>query len=235
MADGSGKIENQAAGELASQACTQLALSIGIVLNSILVYVAPTQHFRALIALMQPGGAKVDIAAIRLLQEVPRTSTDAMMRRAIIVDWIVKVHMRYRLPTETFHLLVILIDRYISHRDVQPSHLNIVCFAAILIARQLNEVAHDEARFIQNAHNTDDILQMERSLVAGLQFNIAAPCEPHSLNQSISRQKCKRVAKTNAYPPPQRPHGGKHLRRAGTLAQPGGRQRGKDRRAPRKK
>lgn len=204
-------------------------------LNSILVYVAPTQYFGALIALMQPGGAKVDFAAIRLLQEVPqtlsRTSIDARMR-SFILDLSMKV---------TDYLLLAL------------NRLHMGGPAAISTARHLDELAQDVARFTQNAHNTEymfrmaerylsmpsiintkDILQTEYSLVAGLQFNIAVPFEPNFLNRSISRQKCKRVAKTHAYPPPKRPHGGKHLRRAGTLAQPGGRQRGKDRRAPRK-
>lgn len=230
MADGSGKIDNQAAGGLASRACMQLALSIGIVLDSILVYSAPTQHFGALIALVQPGGAKVDIAGIRMLQEKPqsrpRKSTDAMMR-GIIVDWLVKVHIRYGLRSETLYLAVNIIDRFMAQRDVQWSCLQLVAAAAIVIARKLDEAAQREAR---HARITDDILQMERRLlaIARGQLIIAASSD------LARRQKYERTAKKNAYPPPPRPHGGKHLRRAGTLAQPGGRQRGKDRWAPRK-
>merc|ERR1740121_2405892 len=44
----------------------------------------------------------------------------------------------------------------------------------------------------------------------------------------------KRIPKKSAYPAPARRHGGKHLRQTAMLAQPGGRRRCKDRRAPRK-
>lgn len=233
MTDGTGKIDNKAACGLASRACMQLALSLGTVLNSILVYLAPTQHFRALIALLQTGGAKVDIAAIRVLQEVPqslpRTSIDARMR-GIMLDWLMEVHMRYGVREETLYLAVKLIDRYIPQCEEQWSRLQDVgdvATAAMLIACKFNEVAQDEVR-------DEDIRQAELSVLRTLQFDIAAPLDLNFLNLPINCQKRSRPAKKESYPPPRRPHARKHLGRAGTLAQPGGRQRGKDRRAPRK-
>jgi len=227
------------------------------------VYTAPRQHFGAVIAVMQPGGAKVDIEAIRMLQEVPqplpRMGIDAKMR-GILVDCLVTLHAAHRFQSETLYLAVTLLDGLVSRGDVDGSRMHIILPAVMLIANKLAGVAPNEvdvsrlafrlAGIAQNAHNTSAILPMEISVLAGLQFNIDiprlsivdivqrfdalhAPTSSTSL-ASVSCQQYKRTAKKSAYPTPPRPHGGKHLRRAGALGQPGGRQRGRDRRAPRK-
>lgn len=217
------KLREQAAWALASRACKQLALSIGIVLEAILVYLPPRQHFSTALALTQPGGAKADIAAIRMKQVVrPLLTADHdgaasinSRMRAVLIDWLVEVHTRLHIQPDTFHVTVNVIERYLSQRCVSQSQLQLVGAAALLMARQLEDSALANLR--THLVITEDIIR------GG----------PHIINPITQRQH-KQQAKKTAFPPhPSRPHGGKLQRRAGILAQPGGRQRGQNRRAMR--
>jgi len=206
------KIKNQAAAVLASRECMQLAFSLGTVLEAILVHLPPRRHFAAVIALTQSGGARPDIAAIRMLQvplpPLPVVLPSVTMHRDILLDWLAEVHTMFRCQPDTLYLTVTLIDRYLSKRSEAQSRPQLVSLIAMSIAHKFEGITPPSPSSLA---------------VSGLD----AP-------KLASHQQPKRQPKKSAYPTrPARPHGGKHQRRSGTLAQPGGRQRGKDRRAAR--
>lgn len=54
--------------------------------------------------------------------------------RAILIDWLVEVHLKFKLYPETLYLTVNLIDRYLEKEEVLRQHLQLVGVTAMLIA-----------------------------------------------------------------------------------------------------
>ena len=54
--------------------------------------------------------------------------------RAILVDWLVEVHMKMRLVPETLYLTVNIIDRYLAKTEVSRPKLQLVIVTSLLIA-----------------------------------------------------------------------------------------------------
>ena len=60
--------------------------------------------------------------------------------RAILVDWIIEVHTKFRLLPETLFLAVNIIDRFLSLRVVSLVKLQLVGVTALFIASKFEEV-----------------------------------------------------------------------------------------------
>jgi len=99
--------------------------------------------------------------------------------RAILIDWLVDVHKKYKLRPETLFLTVQLIDRYLEVQVTKQSHLQLVGATALLIAAKFEEIhppAIKEFEYITDkAYSRDEILKMEIIILKALQFKICAP------------------------------------------------------------
>ena len=62
------------------------------------------------------------------------------MMRSILIDWIVEVHMKFRLLPETLYLCVNIIDRYLSLVPIQRKRLQLVGVTALLLACKYEEI-----------------------------------------------------------------------------------------------
>ena len=51
--------------------------------------------------------------------------------RAILVDWLIEVHLKFKLVPETLYLCVNLIDRYLSVKEVQRPKLQLVVCSSV--------------------------------------------------------------------------------------------------------
>lgn len=96
--------------------------------------------------------------------------------RAILVDWLVEVHLKFKLLPETLYLTVNLIDRYLCKEQVHRSKLQLVGVTAMLIASKYEEIyppiVKDFVYITDNAYTKDEILDMERRILCALDFNI---------------------------------------------------------------
>jgi cyclin B len=99
--------------------------------------------------------------------------------RSILVDWLVDVHAKFRLSPETFFLAIQLVDRYLSSKLVQRAKLQLVGVTAMLIAAKYEEVYPPEVRDFEyisaKAYSREEILRMERSMLAAVKFRVALP------------------------------------------------------------
>ena len=99
--------------------------------------------------------------------------------RGILVDWIIEVHLKFKLLPETLFLTVGLIDRYLEKTQIMRTKLQLVAVSAMLIASKYEEIYAPEVRdfvFItDNAYTREEILSMEMSILTTLQFNITSP------------------------------------------------------------
>lgn len=60
--------------------------------------------------------------------------------RAILVDWLVDVHLKFKLRAPTLFLAVNLIDRYLARKVVMRQQLQLVGVSAMLLASKYEEV-----------------------------------------------------------------------------------------------
>lgn len=92
--------------------------------------------------------------------------------RGILVDWIIEVHLKFKLLPETLFLTVSLIDRYLEHTQIMRTKLQLVAVSAMLITSKYEEIYAPEVRdfvFItDNAYTREEILQMEMSILTTL-------------------------------------------------------------------
>lgn len=61
--------------------------------------------------------------------------------RAILIDWLVEVHLKFKLMPETLYLTVNLIDRYLAKKQVTRKNLQLVGVTAMLIASKASRGA----------------------------------------------------------------------------------------------
>ena len=60
--------------------------------------------------------------------------------RAILVDWLIAVHLKLKLQPETLHLTVNLLDSYLSGCRVEKRQLQLVGTACLLVAAKYEEI-----------------------------------------------------------------------------------------------
>jgi|Transcript_9787 cyclin B len=60
--------------------------------------------------------------------------------RSILVDWLVEVHLKFKLVPQTLYLAVNLIDRYLERKKVSRSKLQLVGVTSLFIASKYEEI-----------------------------------------------------------------------------------------------
>ena len=66
--------------------------------------------------------------------------------RSILVDWLVEVHLKFKLVPETLYLTVNIIDRYLERAEVSRPRLQLVGVTALLLASKYEEIYPPELR-----------------------------------------------------------------------------------------
>lgn len=107
-----------------------------------------------------------------------QTDVNAKMR-AILIDWLLEVHFKFKLLPETLYLTVNIIDRYLERKPVVRTKLQLVGVTAMLVASKFEEIYPPEVKdfvFItSNAYTHDDILDMEARMLNTLRFEVTVP------------------------------------------------------------
>lgn len=114
--------------------------------------------------------------------------------RAILVDWLIEVHMKYRLRYETLFLAVNLIDRHMSVLQVTRRRLQLVGVVGMFIAAKYEEIdpprVNDFVYITDNTYTRDDVMSMECTMLSALSFEIVAPTPAHFLNFMLKANRC---------------------------------------------
>ena len=99
--------------------------------------------------------------------------------RGILIDWIVEVHLKFKLTSETLFLTVNLIDRYLDLKIIMRNKLQLVGVTAMLIACKYEEIYAPEVKdfvyITDKAYTKDEIFQMENEMLSTLEYNITVP------------------------------------------------------------
>ena len=103
--------------------------------------------------------------------------------RGVLIDWLVEVHLKFKLMPETLFLTVNLIDRFLSKRRVRRKELQLAGVAAMFLASKYEEIWAPEVRdfvyICDKAYNRRQIIDMEKQIIFALNFNMAFPTSHH--------------------------------------------------------
>lgn len=99
--------------------------------------------------------------------------------RSILVDWLVDVHIKFRLTPETLYLTVNLIDRYLSLAQVQRTQLQLVGITCLFICNKYEEIyppeLKDHVYITDQTYTKEEIIKMEENILNKLNFDISYP------------------------------------------------------------
>ena len=66
--------------------------------------------------------------------------------RAILIDWLVDVHLKFKLLPETLYLTINMIDRYLDKEVITRRKLQLVGISAMLISSKYEEIYPPEIK-----------------------------------------------------------------------------------------
>ena len=101
--------------------------------------------------------------------------------RAILIDWLIDVHLKYKMVPQTIYISVNLIDRYLSKNETNRMKLQCVGVASMFIASKYEEIYPPELKdfvyITDKAYVKSDVLGMEYKMLTSLNFDITFPTQ----------------------------------------------------------
>jgi len=99
--------------------------------------------------------------------------------RGILIDWLVDVHLKFKLVPETLFLTTTLIDRYLEKVEINRNKLQLIGVTSLFIACKYEEIYPPELKdfvyITDKAYSKEDILKTEYEILRSLDFNITTP------------------------------------------------------------
>lgn len=113
--------------------------------------------------------------------------------RAILIDWLIEVHLKFKLEVDTMFLTVQLIDRFLQCKTVWREKLQLVGVSAMLIASKYEEIYAPEVRdFVyisDNAYSHEEVVAMESLMLNCFQvwyiFSFLVCCKRHNVTAYV--------------------------------------------------
>ncbi|NWH55275.1 CCNB1 protein, partial [Fregata magnificens] len=108
--------------------------------------------------------------------------------RAILIDWLVQVQVKFRLQQETLYMAVTIIDHFLQDNVVSKNKLQLVGVTAMFIASKYEEVyppyIEDFVYVTDSSYTKFQICQMEMEILRALDFSLGRPLPPHFLRRA---------------------------------------------------
>lgn len=98
--------------------------------------------------------------------------------RSILADWLIEVHMKFRLLPETLFLTMNIIDRFLSIRVVSVAKLQLVGVTAMFIAAKYEEIVAPSIQnylYVVEGYTEDEMIKAERYLLSVLDYGLQYP------------------------------------------------------------
>jgi len=112
--------------------------------------------------------------------------------RAILVDWLVQVHKRFRLQAETLYLTVSIMDHYLGEfPTVSKNDMQLIGVTAMMMACKYEEIYSPEmddfVYMCDNAYNAEQLKEMELKMFEAIDY---------TMGFALSIQFLRRLSKT---------------------------------------
>lgn len=97
--------------------------------------------------------------------------------RAVVVDWLVELHMKFRCVPESLYLAVNIFDRYLNLVDIDRADLQLVAVTSLLIATKYEEIYPAEVRdcvlVTDRSYTKQNIIDAEAEICKEIQFSLS--------------------------------------------------------------
>lgn len=100
--------------------------------------------------------------------------------RAILIDWIIDITVKFKTQQKTLYLTIDIIDRYLSLKSVKKSEFQLLGIASLMVACKIEEIypplLKDYVYICDYAFSKDQILEMEGEILYEIGFDFAQSC-----------------------------------------------------------
>jgi hypothetical protein len=109
--------------------------------------------------------------------------------RGVLLDWMVEVHLQFKLLQETLYMAISLIDRYlqVDGLSLKRNRFQLIGVSAMFIASKVEEMyapeINDFVYITDNAYTAAEIRQTELRMLQALNFSINRPLPLHFLRR----------------------------------------------------
>jgi cyclin B len=114
--------------------------------------------------------------------------------RAVLIDWLVEVHLKYKLRPETLFLAISILDRFLARKRVARKKLQLVGVVSTLIAAKYEEIyppkISDLVYICDKAYTKAEILEMEIVVLNVLEFQLRVPTAMQFLDRYAKVNGC---------------------------------------------
>jgi len=111
--------------------------------------------------------------------------------RALLIDWMVDVCLKFKFVDETLHIAVAIIDRFLSKKRILRSKFQLVGITSLFIASKYEETYYPEVNdFIyltEDSYSYDEVISMESTILKFLDFKITFPTASKFLNHYVKK------------------------------------------------
>ncbi|CAK9152677.1 unnamed protein product [Ilex paraguariensis] len=99
--------------------------------------------------------------------------------RAILIDWLIDVHHKFELMTETLYLTINIVDRYLATKTATRKELQLLGMSAMLMASKYEEIwgpeVNDFVCISDRAYTHQQVLVMEKRILGQLEWKLTVP------------------------------------------------------------
>ena len=99
--------------------------------------------------------------------------------RCILIDWIISLQNKFFHKSNTLFLTINLIDRYLSKKPILRTEFQLLGVASLFIAFKYEEIymknINDFVLLTASAFNKSEILEMEKTIIDLVEFNLDLP------------------------------------------------------------
>ena len=120
-----------------------------------------------------------DISAMPVYEEIKSQKEINLQMRSILVDWIIDVHYKFGFTDETLFMTILIIDRYISYKQISRIKFQLFGITSMLLACKHEGInvpkVEDFIYITDNAYTKNEVFHMENDILNALNFELLYP------------------------------------------------------------
>lgn len=106
--------------------------------------------------------------------------------RAILIDWIIVVHNKFHLKSQTLYQAIWLIDTYLSLKIIKLNDFQLLGLGCLYIASKFREIYYPQMKeWVEEtagAYKKEDLIRIEKDILRTTNYNLLPPSQDDFYN-----------------------------------------------------
>lgn len=119
----------------------------------------------------------IDLPKENYMKNVQKDITEKM--RKVLVDWLIDVHVKFKLFPETLFLTINIIDRYLSKKAINRKHLQLLGITALFISSKYEDIYPPDLKeflfMTDNSYKKEQLIKLENDILDKIEFCLTYP------------------------------------------------------------